>query len=151
MNRIRGFALTDDVVLKNYELRKLFHELREKHVSTSSSENSPLSNDGALKNYELRKLFHEPLKKRPAFANNVALKNYELRKLFHEPREKHVSTSSSEAFHLEELFEPPYEIELVETQRNDFFLFTRYMFEITTRRDLRMGETNDALAALFEE
>ena len=82
--------------------------------------------------------------------DNVVLKNYELRRLFHEPREKHVSTSSSEDFHIEELFESPYEIELIETERNDFFQFTRCIFEINTRRDLRMGETHDALAELFE-
>ena len=81
--------------------------------------------------------------------DDVVLKHYELRRLFHEPLEKHVSTSSSEDFHLEELFELPYEIELIETQRNDFFHFTRYIFEINTRRDLRMGETHDVLAELF--
>ena len=74
------------------------------------------------------------------------LKNYELRRLFHEPWEKHVSPSSSENFHLEELFELPYEIELIETKRKDFFYFTRYIFKINTRRDLQMGETHDALA-----
>ena len=114
IHRTKGPALIDNVVLKNYELLKLFHEPREKHVSTSSSENRTigpaLADDIVLKNYKLRKLFHEPLEKRGALADNVVLKNYELRKLFHEPREKHVSTSSSEAFHLEELFEPPYEI-----------------------------------------
>ena len=31
-------TLTDDVVLKNYELRRIFHEPPEKHISTSSSE-----------------------------------------------------------------------------------------------------------------
>ena len=45
--------------------------------------------------------------------NDVVLINFELRRLFHEPREKNVSTSSSEHFHLEELFELPYEIELI--------------------------------------
>ena len=45
--------------------------------------------------------------------DDLVLKNYELRRIFHEPREKNVSTSSSEHFHLEELFELPHEIELI--------------------------------------
>ena len=36
--RLKYRTLTDDVVIINYELRKLFHEPRKKHVSTFLSE-----------------------------------------------------------------------------------------------------------------
>ena len=66
--------------------------------------------------------------------DDEVLKNYELRRLFHEPREMHVSKSSAEDFHLEELFELAYEMESIKTKKWPFFLqdiYLKLILEVT--------------------